>query len=93
MKAILITYTISHQPISVQNQLRKRINGHNDRSHGGKYTYRREGILNNILHIKPSRSTIIVPLKESKAVLESLKEYGAQIKTYAITIDLQEFKK
>lgn len=93
MRAVLITYSISHQPISVQNQLRKQINGHNDRSHGGKYKYRREGILDKITHLKPSRSTIIIPLKESEKVLKVLRKYGAEIKTYSIEISESEFRK
>ena len=93
MKAKIIAYSAAKQPITLQNQLRKQINGHNDVSHGGKYKYRRTGILDKIPHIKPSRSTIIAPLKESNKIIKILKKHNAEIKTYNIQINKTEFKK
>lgn len=91
MKAKLITYTISKQPISAQNQLRKQLIGHNDTSHKGKYKYRRDGLLDKIPHLKPSRSTIIAPLNESKQIIRLLNKYNATIKTYDIQIKESKF--
>ncbi len=93
MKAKLITYTMSNQPISTQNQLRKQLIGHNDTSHKGKYKYRRKGLLDQITHLKPSKSTIIAPIKESQKIIKILNKYNAKIKTYNIQINESEFKK
>jgi len=92
MKAKLITYSITKQPIPIQNQLRKQLNGHNDTSHQGKYTYHRKGLLNTITHIKPSKGTIIAPTKEAEQIIALLKNNQAEIKTYDIQINKSAFK-
>lgn len=92
MKAKLITYSMTEQPISAQNQLRKQLIGHNDTSHKGKYKYRRKGLLDKILHLKPSKSTIIAPIEESQKIIKILNKYKAKIKTYSIEINESEFK-
>lgn len=86
MQAKIITYSIGHLSIAEQNQLRKRLNGHNDRSHGGKYKYRRDGILDKIKHIKPNRGTIIAPIKEAEGIIKLLKKYNSKIVSYNIQI-------
>ena len=93
MKAKLIVYGTAQQPIAVQNQLRKQLNGHNDTSHGGKYKYRRPGILDTIPHLKPSRNTLIVPLKEAKQITTLLKKHHAKVQTYSIEINKSKLKK
>lgn len=93
MQAKIITYTIRHLSVAEQNQLRKRLNGHNDRSHGGEYKYRREGLLDKIRHIKPNRGTIIAPKKEAEEMLNLLKNYNAKIIYYDIQISGLKFKK
>lgn len=93
MKAKLITYLMSKQPISVKNQLRKELIGHNDTSHKGKYKYRRKGLLDKIPHLKPSKNTIIAPLNESRQIIKLLNRHNAIIKTYSLEIKESEFKK
>ena len=93
MKAKLITYSLVNLPISKQNQFRKEFNGHNDVSHHGRYKYRRDGLLNKIPHLKPSRSTIIVPIKEYAKIINLIKKYKAKVKVFDIQIDKSEFKK
>jgi hypothetical protein len=93
MKAKIISYSIKNQSVSVQNSLRKILIGHNAVSHGGKYKYRIDGILDKIKHIKPSRSTLITSLKDSNIILNILKEHNAIIKTYDIQINKEEFNK
>lgn len=93
MKAKLITYSLVKRPISEQNQFRKELNGHNDVSHHGRYKYRRNGLLDEIPHIKPSRSTLIVSTKESAKILGVLKKYNAEAKIFDIQINKFEFKK
>jgi hypothetical protein len=92
MKAKIITYSVKHLSIPKQNQLRKGLNGHTDRSHGGKYKYRREGLLDKIKHIKPNRSTVIAPIKEANQIIKLLEQYSAKILSYDIQIAKREFK-
>lgn len=93
MKAKLITYTFANLPIAARNQLRTRLLGHNDSSHGGKYKYRRHGLLDTITHIKPSRGTIIAPLKEATLIIQMITECKAEYKTYDIQIAKSQFNK
>lgn len=93
MKAKLITYTYANLPLLARNQLRKRLIGYNDSSHGGKYKYRRNGLLDTIPHVKPSRGTIIAPLKEADLIIQIIKECNAQYKTYDIQIAKSYFTK
>lgn len=91
MKAKIVTYSVKHLSIPKQNQLRKSLNGHTDRSHGGKYQYRRKGLLDQINHIKPNRSTVIAPTKEANQIIKLLKQYSAKIISYNIQIAKSEF--
>lgn len=93
MEAKIITYSVNHLSIAQQNQLRKGLNGHNDTSHGGKYSYRRKGLLDDILHIKPNRSTIIAPKAEAKKIIQLLKKYNAKMASFNIQIAGNEFNK
>lgn len=93
MEAKIITYSVKNLSIAEQNQLRKKLNGHNDRSHGGKYKYRRKGLLDQIVHLKPNRSTIIARKEEASKVIQLLKKHKAEILSYNIQIARTEFDK
>lgn len=92
MKAKIITYSVKHLSIPKQNQLRKSLNGHTDRSHGGKYKYRRVGLLDKIKHIKPNRSTLIAPINEANQIIKLLEQHSVNIVSYDIQIAKKEFK-
>lgn len=82
MKGKIICYNMKSSNLSrrdVDKFLRELI-GHNDKSHHGRYSYRKQGILDEIPHIKPVRSVIVVPKKESPQVIDLLKKYA--IDTY-----------
>lgn len=60
------------------NQFCKKFYGQNTSSHGGKYQYRRQGLLDNIPHIKLIGGVIIVTKDFAEKVIEFLKEYNAE---------------
>ena len=93
MRAKLIIYSAAKQSSVEKNELRVKLNGYYDVSHGGKYRYWRKGLLDSVSHIKPSRGTIIAPLKEADKILKLLRKCKAKIKTYDIEIKKSEFKK
>ena len=93
MKAKIITYYIAHRPASIRSKLNRELNGYKDISHGGRYNYRRQGILDGILYRKPAKNIIIIPIEPAKVVLQLLEEYEAKISTIDIQIDKVEFKK
>ena len=93
MKAKIIIYSVKNLDIADQNKIRRELIGHTDRSHGGKYQYRRKGILEGIKHIKPNRSTIIAPENEANKIIELLKKYNVEVAYYNIQITQKEFNK
>jgi hypothetical protein len=60
------------------NQFCKKFYGQNTSSHGGKYQYRRQGLLDNIPHIKLIGGVIIVTKDSTEKVIGFLKEYNAE---------------
>ena len=93
MKAKLVVWSAAKQSSIEKNELRVKLNGYYDVSHGGKYRYWRKGLLDSVSHIKPSRGTIIAPLKEADKILKLLRKCKVKIKTYDIEIKKSEFSK
>jgi hypothetical protein len=60
------------------NQFCKKFYGQNTSSHGGKYQYRRHGLLDNIPHIKLIGGVIIIKKDFAEKVIDFLKEYNAE---------------
>ena len=60
------------------NQFCKKFYGQDTSSHGGKYRYRRHGLLDNIPHIKLIGGVIIVAKDSAEKVIDFLKEYNAE---------------
>ena len=93
MKAKLVVWSAAKQSSIEKNELRVKLNGYYDVSHGGKYRYWRKGLLDSVSHIKPSRGTIIAPLKEADKILKLLRKCKVKIKTYDIEIKKSEFRR
>lgn len=60
------------------NQFCKKFYGQDTSSHGGKYHYRRHGLLDNIPHIKLIGGVIIVTKDSADKVIDFLKVYDAE---------------
>jgi len=60
------------------NQFCKKFYGQNTSSHGGKYRYRRQGLLDNIPHIKLIGGVIIVAKNSAGKLIDFLREYNAE---------------
>lgn len=93
MDAKIITYSIAHKPAAVRSKLNRELNGYTDVSHGGKYRYKRQGLLEGIIHKKPARNTIIAAEEPARIIIELLQEFNAKVSTIDIKIDLSELKR
>jgi len=93
MKAKIITYSVAHESASIRSKLNRELNGYKDISNNRRYKYKRQGILDCILYIKPTRNTIITPVEPAKMVLQALQEHGAKVNIINIQIDKSQFKK
>jgi hypothetical protein len=56
----------------------KKFYGQDTSSHGGKYRYRRHGLLDNIPHIKLIGGVILVKKDSAEKVIDFLREYNAE---------------
>ena len=70
--------------------VKKALFGYTEYSNNAKYTYKREGILNQIPAIKPIKAVIIVKNGDEKLIIKSLKKYKA--KYYVYSVDIPKFK-
>lgn len=61
------------------DKFQEKLNGRDNKSNFGKYTYHRDGLLDRIPHIKPVRSVIVVLPESAGEILDLLKRYGAEI--------------
>ncbi len=60
------------------NQFCKKFYGQETSSHGGKYHYRRQGLLDNIPHIKLIGGVIIITKDSAGKVIDFLKGYDTE---------------
>jgi len=78
-------YARSNQGIA--NIFTQKLYGQNTRTHHGKYTYHKRGLLEDIPHIRLIRGVIIVRRQDAPRVEAFLKEYKAEY--YIRTIELE----
>ncbi|MBU4501368.1 MAG: hypothetical protein KKA79_02155 [Nanoarchaeota archaeon] len=86
MKAKLFCYKLGKVDEAIRNKFRKELLGHNDSSHGGKYQYKRKGILDKIWNKKPIRSVIIVKDKDVNVIKQFLEKYNAKYELFNVTL-------
>jgi hypothetical protein len=60
------------------NQFCKKFYGQETSSHGGKYRYKRKGLLDNIPHIKLIGGVVIVSSENADKLMQFLKDYDAE---------------
>ena len=94
MKGKIICYNMKSSNLSrrdIDKFLRELI-GHNDKSHHGRYAYRKCGILDEISHIKPARSVIVVSKKDSPQVINLIKKYAVDAYIRDIVLTKSDLK-
>jgi hypothetical protein len=63
----------------VVNRFCQKFYGQDTTSHGGKYRHHKQGLLEDIPHVKLLRGVIIVAENDWNAVVEFLKKFNAEI--------------
>lgn len=93
MNGILIAYRLRtpHDP-NAASALVKKLYGQNTSSHGGKYRYRRKGLLDIIPSSRLIRGVIIVRKKDKKKILELLEEFEAEIHVREVVLIRKDLK-
>ena len=75
-KGVIITFDISTKSIQRKDivSLHRKLYGYIDYSQNGKYKYHRQGILDKIPHLNPTRSVIITSKNHSQKIVDLLKK-------------------
>jgi len=89
MRAKLVIYSTEKLTPTERSILSKKINGYLDKSNRARYTYKREGIITNIPHIKVSNKTFIIKTKDFVVINKEITRYGATVKSW--DIDIKKF--
>jgi hypothetical protein len=91
MKAKVIFYSQKEISPDKRTKFKKELAGHNDSSHGGRYKYRVEGILDKIKYIKPCNASLIILKKDFKIITDLMNKYSIKFKDYNIDVEEKEF--
>lgn len=93
MEATLISYSAKDLSKTEASKLSKGLLGYKDRSNKGRYTYNRMGLIKTIKGIIVSKSTFIVPRKNTKEVISYIKARNGMSFSWDIIIPDKYFKK
>lgn len=93
MKAKIIFYSQKNILPKERTKFKKELAGHKDSSHGGRYKYKINGILDQIEYVKPCHAALIVKNKDHVKVIKLIKKYGIPYIDYDIEVKQKEFKK
>lgn len=75
----LLVFTLPEgTPLDVHRRFRKRIYGEETSSWGGRYRYRRKGLLDEIPHVKLYTGVVIVRNEDAKRVVAAIRENGGE---------------
>jgi hypothetical protein len=93
MRGILIAYRLRtpHDP-NVASALVKRLYGQSTSSQGGKYRYRRKGLLDEIPSVRLIRGVIIVEKRNKKKILDMLEEFDAEVYVREVVLIRKDLK-
>jgi len=61
-------------------------------SHGGKYLYIKDGVLSNLKYLKPTKSTIIVLIKDAKIIKNFFKKSNVLFNEKIVILNKAEAK-
>jgi hypothetical protein len=93
MNGILIAYRLrTPHDRNVASALVKKLYGQNTSSHGGKYRYRRKGLLDKIPSSRLIRGVIIVRKKDKKEILELLDGFDAEVHVREVMLKSKDLK-
>ena len=90
VKTVGIEFTFDSK--SNDKSFYRKLYGWKSPSNYGKYLYVKDGVLSNIKYIKPTRSTIIVSVKDSKSLRKFFNESKVVFNEKIVILNKQEAK-
>lgn len=91
--AIEFTFDLKIKENTERLKFYRGLYGWKSSSNFGKYLYIKDGILSNIKYLKPTRSTIIVSIKNAKVLRNFFKKYKVVFNEKIILLDKLEARK
>jgi len=91
-KGILIAFRLSEYNKNRASDLVKRLYGQETSSHGGKYRYRRPGLLDGVPHRRLIRGVIVLKVEDEKRVVRLLRELGAEVHVRRVELTVEDRK-
>lgn len=91
-KGILIAFRLSEYDKNRASDLVKRLYGQETSSHGGKYRYRRKGLLEGVPHRRLIRGVIVLREEDEKRVVRLLRELGAEVYVRRVELTAEDRK-
>lgn len=87
MDGTLLAFRLAEYDRNRASELVKRLYGQKTSSHGGKYVYRRKGLLDEIPHVRLIRGVILVRREDAAMATKFLEGMGAEVhvRTVAFT--------
>ena len=79
MDGVLIAFRLARYDKDRASELVKRLYGQATSSHGGRYRYRRRGLLDDIPHRRLIRGVLILRAEDGDRVAGWLRELGAEV--------------
>ena len=79
MDGVLIAFRLVKYDKNRASELVKRLYGQATSSHGGRYRYRRRGLLDDVPHRKLIRGVLILRAEDADRVAEWLRGMGAEV--------------
>ena len=88
--AMIISNTIIVHCRDRASEVVKRLRGQVTSSHGGKYVYRRKGLLDEVPHRRLIRGVVIVRTEDAGRVVRLLEELGAEVHTRRVELTRED---
>jgi hypothetical protein len=89
-KGILIAFRLSDYDKNRASDLVKRLYGQETSSHGGRYRYRRTGLLEGVPHRRLIRGVIVLRVEDEKRVVRLLRELGAEVHVRRVELTAED---
>ena len=90
VEGTLIAFRLASYDKDQASELVKRLYGQRTSSHGGKYVYRRKGLLDEIPHVRLVRGVVIVRTADTKRVVEFLTNLGAEVQVRTVELTKED---
>ena len=87
VEGTLIAFRLARYDKNAASELVRRLYGQRTSSHGGRYVYRRKGLLDEIPYVRLIRGVVIVRTEDAGRVTALLEGFGAEVhaRTVALT--------